>query len=197
MNVEGVIVRVGDLGPVDFDEARAGLNEPAGQKQALAKRVLAIAFAHGRRFFGQVEGVAGSAGNDQAQRFAVILIQIVLGGGLFQVRHAGGDQVAELGAALQPHTRYFRSQLEVVHRDMVHLVHVHIVAGRVEVVGIVGSAQESRRAGLADHVAFLQRPRKHDERQHRHDGWLPVPRRQPRYGREVGLRPEPVGGRRA
>ena len=34
------------FGQIDFDDARAGLDQPAGQQQALAERVAAVALAH-------------------------------------------------------------------------------------------------------------------------------------------------------
>ena len=51
---------------------------------------------------------------------------------------------------------------------MVHLGHVHVVAVGVKRVGVVSLAQKAGRASLADHVAFLQWPRQHHKRQHRH-----------------------------
>ena len=68
--------------------------------------------------------------------------------------------------------RHLGPQIQVVDLDVVHLGHVHVVAGRIQVVGIVGPAQEAGRAALAHHVALLQRPRQHHERQHRHGGRL-------------------------
>ena len=71
-------------------------------------------------------------------------------------------------AAFQPGRRHLGPQLQVVDLDAVHLGHVHVVAGRVEVVRVVGPAEEAGGAALADDVALLQRPRHHHERQHRH-----------------------------
>ena len=53
----------------------------------------------------EVERVAGPAGDDQAQGPVVVLVEVVLGDGLVDRRHAGVDRVAELGAALEPRRR--------------------------------------------------------------------------------------------
>ncbi len=156
MHVPGVVVGVGDLRPVDLDEARAGLDQPAGQQTALAEGVHAVLLAQLLRLLVQVEGVARPAGDDQAQRLAIVVVEAVFLGRLLDVRHPLVDEVAELAAALQTHRRHFLPQLEVVGRDAVHLVHVHVVAGRVERVRVVGPAEEAGRAALADDVALLQ-----------------------------------------
>src|SRR5439155_7280816 len=39
VNVPGVIVAIGDLGPDDFDDARSRFDQAASQQAALAKRV--------------------------------------------------------------------------------------------------------------------------------------------------------------
>ena len=62
--------------------------------------------------------------------------------------------------------------LEVVDLDVVHLGHVHVVAIGIERVRIEALAEEAGRAAFADDVALLQRPRQHDERQHRLGGRL-------------------------
>src|SRR5262249_35427415 len=45
VDVQAVIVGVGALRPDHLDEARAGLDKPAGQQAALAERVLAVTLA--------------------------------------------------------------------------------------------------------------------------------------------------------
>jgi len=71
--------------------------------------------------------------------------------------------------AATPETRglHFRPKLEIVDRDAVHLVHIHVIAGREQVVRVVGPAQKARGAPLVDDVALLQRTRHHHERQRR------------------------------
>src|SRR5262249_39754934 len=76
VDVPAVVVAVGDLGPVDLDEARAGLDEAAGQQAALAEGGAAVAVARLGLLLAQVEGVAGAPGDDQAQGPAVILVEV-------------------------------------------------------------------------------------------------------------------------
>ena len=165
--VPGMVVGVGDFGPDDFDDAGAGFDQPAGQQATLAECVAAIAVAHLFRFLGEVERFAGAAGNNQVQRALVIIVEIVVLDGLVDFGHGLLDGVAQLGAALEPQGEHLRRQLEIVDPDMVHLVHVHVVALGIERVGIESLAEETGAAAFADDVGFLERTREHDERQHR------------------------------
>src|SRR5205814_2158944 len=45
MHIPGMIVGIGDLGPVDLHDAGAGLDKAAGQEEALAEGVFAVALA--------------------------------------------------------------------------------------------------------------------------------------------------------
>jgi len=75
---------------------------------------------------------------------------------LLDGRHLIVDGIAQLGAALEAQAEQVGAQLQVVDLDAVHLVHVQVVAVRVERVGIVGLAQEASAAAFADDVGFLQ-----------------------------------------
>ena len=163
-----MIVGVGDLRPVDLEETSPGLNETTGQQAALAERVATIPFAQCRRLLGEIEGIAGAAGNHQAQGLAVILVEIILLDRLLQSRHAAVDLVPQFGPPLQPVCGNFVAEAEVVDLDPVHLRHIHVVAGWIEIVRIIGPTEKPGGACLAHDVALLQGPRHHDKRQHRH-----------------------------
>jgi hypothetical protein len=77
--VPGVVVGVGDFGPDDFDDARAGFDEAAGEEAALAKGVAAVAVAEFFAFGGEVEGFAGAAGDDEVEGALVIFVEVVGG----------------------------------------------------------------------------------------------------------------------
>jgi len=186
MHVPGVVVRIGHLWPVNLDEAGPRLDEPAGQQHRLAEGVQAIAFARLLLLPAQVEGVAGASGDHQAQRLAVILVEIELGGRLLQLGHPLVDGVAQPGAPGQPLRRDLLAQLEVIDADALHLLHVHVVAGRVERVGVVGPAEETGRAALADDAAFLQRTWQHDKGQHGDRGRLELDDVRAKVGEVLG-----------
>ena len=165
--VPGMVVGVGDFGPDDFDDARAGLDQPAGQETALAKRIAAVTVAHLFGFLSQVERFAGAAGNDQIQSALVIIVEVVVLDGLVDVRHGFLDGIAQSGAALQAQGKHFRRQLEIIDIGSGPSCSYPCHRPREERVGIVGFAEEPGGAAFADHVGFLERARQHDERQHR------------------------------
>jgi hypothetical protein len=106
--VPGVVVGVGDLGPDDFDDARAGFDEAAGEEAALAKGVAAVAVAEFFGFAVEVEGFAGAAGDDEVEAALVVFVEVVGGfDRLLDVGHGGVDGVAQLGAALEAHGEDF------------------------------------------------------------------------------------------
>ena len=167
VDVPRVVVRVGHLGPVDLDHPRARFDQPTSQQAALAKRVLAIPLADFLLLRTQVERVAGTARKHQAQSLVVVLVQSVLLDGDFQVTQAGVDLVSQRRATLQAGQRHFLAKLQIVDVDLVHLGHVHVPTAGVQVVRIVGAAQEPRGPRLADHRTLLQRTRHHHVGQHR------------------------------
>ena len=69
-------------------------------------------------------------------------------------------------------TEHFRAHLKIVNLDAAHLVHVHVVAGGIERVGIERLAEESGCAAFADHVTLLQWTRQHHEGEHRFFLWF-------------------------
>ena len=172
MNIPRVIVRIGHLRPDHLDHACAGLHQAAGQQATLSKSVAAVQVTCGFRFLRQVEGISRAAGGDEVQRAIVIVVQLEIGHGLVDVRRGVVDGVTQAGAAAQAQLEHVGTHLQVVRLDVVHLVHVHVVPVRIQVVGVKRLAEESGGAALADHVAFLQRTRQHDERQHRLGRWL-------------------------
>ena len=148
--VPGVAVgiAVGDGGPVDLYEARAGLDQPPGQQQALAERVAAIAVAQGRRFLVQVERFLGPAGEDQVEGLLIILVEGVVADLAVDAFHALLDEVAQLGPVLEAIRRQVGPEGQVVDLDAG-------VGVLEEEVGIVGPAEEAGGAGLVDDVALL------------------------------------------
>ena len=66
----------------------------------------------------------------------------------------------QLEAILQTLRRHLLAQRQIFGADGLGGV-------LIKAVGIVGLAEKTGRAALADHAGFLQRPRQFDERQHR------------------------------
>jgi len=165
--VPGVVVGIGDFGPDHFDDARAGFDQAAGQQAALAEGIAAVFVASGVGFLREVEGVAGAAGRDEAQRALVVFIEVFFLDSFFNGWHLGVDHVAELGAALHADGEDVGPHLEVVDLDVVHLGHVHVVAVGKERVRVEALAEEAGGAAFADDVALLQRPWQHNEWEHR------------------------------
>ena len=64
------------------------------------------------------------------------------------------------------------SKLQVIDVDLCHFVHVHVAAGRKQIIGIVSTTQEPSGSSLVHHVALLQGARHHDEGQHWNLGWF-------------------------
>ena len=58
--VPGMIVRVGDLGPNNFDDACAGFDEASSQQTTLAKGIATIAVTHLFSFLGEIESFASA-----------------------------------------------------------------------------------------------------------------------------------------
>ena len=65
MNVPGVVVAVGHLGPDDFHHAGAGFHQAPGQQTALAEGIVAVQFLGLGFFLFQVKRVAGAAAHNQ------------------------------------------------------------------------------------------------------------------------------------
>ena len=133
----------------------------------MAEGVHAVLLAQLLLFLAEIESVAGAAGDDQIERLGVVLVQLVFRGGFLQGGHAVVDGLAKFAAALHARGSDLGTHLQVVDFDARHLVHVHVVAGREEIVRIVAAAQEACGAAFADNVALLQRPRHHHEWQRR------------------------------
>ncbi len=167
VDIPGVVVAVGDFRPDHFDDARAGFDQAAGEEAALAERVAAVAVANFVGLIAERERFAGLAGRDEAEGRVVVFVEVVLGDGLVDFGHALVDHVAEAGAAIEPRFAHFGPQREVIDLDAVELVHVHVVARGEQVVRVVRAAEKAGGARLVDDIALLQRPRQHDERQHR------------------------------
>ena len=165
--VPGVVVGVGDLGPDDLDDARAGFDEAAGEEEALAKGVAAVAVAEFFALGGEVEGCAGAAGDDEVEGALIIFVEVVVRGRFLDVGHGGFDGLAEFGAAFEAQREDLLRELEVLGFEAIHFRHVEVVAFGVEGVGVEGFAEEAGGAALADDVGFLERAREHDEREHR------------------------------
>ena len=164
--VPGVVVGVGVLGPDDFDDFRAGLDEAAGEEAALAEGVAAVVVADFFRFVAEGEGVTGAAGDDELEGAGVVLVEVVALHGLVDGGHLGVDGVAEFGAAAESGGEDVGAELEVVDFDVRHFFHVHVITGWVERVGIEGLAEEAGGAAFADHVALLEGAGEHDEGEH-------------------------------
>ena len=166
MDIPGMIVTVGDLGPDNLNDARAGFHQPAGEQAALAKGVPAIEFAGLVIFLADIKGIAGAAADDEVQGLIVIFVQVKLGDGFVQFGRSLVNGVAQACAATQALAENLGAHLKVIDLDLVHLAHVHVATGRVQVIRIVGLAEEAGSATLSDDIAFLQRARQHDEREH-------------------------------
>ncbi len=81
--------------------------------------------------------------------------------------HSVQHAASQVRPATQPGREHVVRQLEIVHLQTRHLLHVHIVAGRVQRIGVERFPQEPGGPALAHHVALLKRPREHHEGQHR------------------------------
>ena len=167
MVVPGVVVGVGDLRPHHLDDARAGLDEPPGEEEALPEGVAAVAVADFDRLLVEREGLPGPPGDHEVQRPLVVFIELVVGDRLVDLRHRLVDERPQPGPALEPLGENVGAELEIVDADPAHLLHVHVIAVGEERVGVEVAAEEPGRSPLADDVALLERPRQHHERQHR------------------------------
>src|SRR5205814_6472787 len=96
-----MVVRIGDLRPIDLHKTGARSDQRAGQEATLSEGSSAIAIPQRRRFLGKVEGIASPARDYQAECLAVIFIQVVLLDRLLQGRHAAVDLLAQPGPPLQ------------------------------------------------------------------------------------------------
>src|SRR5437667_1060388 len=72
MVVPGMVVRVGDLGPDDFDDAGAGLDQTPREEAALAKSVSSVTVANFVWFLREIKSGARAAGNNQVQRALIV-----------------------------------------------------------------------------------------------------------------------------
>ena len=159
-------VRVGDLGPVDLYETRPGLHEAASEKAALAEGGTPVAITDGGLLLLEIEGRTRAAGDHEAQGLLRILIEIKMLNRLREGWHAAIDEVEQALAPRHPQAAELRAKGQVAGVDLVHLRVVEVIARGIEIERIVGTAEETRGACLADHAAFLQRPRHHNEGQH-------------------------------
>ena len=87
---------------VDGDEGHADLGEAAGEEEALAKGVAAIAVAEFFAFGGEVESGAGAAGDDEVEGALVILVEVVGSRGLLDVVAGAGVGRSDRGASEVP-----------------------------------------------------------------------------------------------
>ncbi len=122
------------LGQLTSTTPRSRLDQAAGQQARLAERVAAVTVAHLRLFGVEVEGIPRPAGEDQAERFVVVGVERVALHGPVEFAEAGVDRVAEPGPPFEPRLRHVLAQEQIVDVDPIHLVHVEIVAGRIEVI---------------------------------------------------------------
>ena len=166
MDIPGVVIGVGNLGPDHFNYSRTGFYQSASQQAALTKSVASITIPHLFRFPVDGESITGSTGNDQVERLLVILIELVIGGCFFDLRHSLVDQVSQPCTTSDSTGVDMRLQFEIINADLVHFLHIHIATRRIEIVRIKCASQESRGATLANDVAFLQRSWQHDKGKH-------------------------------
>ena len=116
--------------------------------------------------------VASAARYDQVEGLLVVIIQVELLYCLLKSRHLILNRLTKLGSSTQTRGEDLRAELEIFHVDPVHLVHLHVIPRRIQVIGIVGLPEKSGGAPLSYHIAFLQRSRQHDKRKHRFIRWL-------------------------
>jgi len=153
-----VVVGIRDLRPVDSTNRVPASISRRPSRQHWAERVLAVAGAGRVGFLAQVEGVAGPGRNHQPQRLAVVVVDVVLGNGFFQIRHPLGDGVAQVRPPLQPLGRNLLPQLQVFDRDASILFRSMSSPAGYSWVRVVGPAKEASGAALAHDVRLLQRP---------------------------------------
>ncbi len=166
MMIPRVFVGVGDFGPDDLNDPRAGFDEAAGEEAALAERVASIAIPHCIGFLVKVEGIPRATGNDEVQGFLIVVVEVELFDGFLDFRHRLFDGAAEVRAALETEAEDFGREFEIFDLDSVHFTHVEIIARRVKGVGIERFSEKACSAAFSHDIGLLERAGEHDEREH-------------------------------
>jgi len=166
VRIPRVVVGVGDFRPDDFDHAGASFHQAAREKAAVTEGVLAVGFAGFVTFLFKGKSFARPTTDDEIEGSLVIFIERVFFDRFVDDGHLGIDCAAQGGAPFEPQRKDVGTQLEVVDFDAGHFRHVHVIASRIEGVGIVGFSEETGATTFADDIALLKRAREHHEGKH-------------------------------
>ena len=164
--IPGMRVGICNFRPDDLHHTGPSFHQTAREQATLAEGVASVIIPHFLGFLRQIKRLSRTARHDEIQRALIVIIQIVTLHGLLYFRHRGFDHGAQFGAALQTQGENLRGKFEVVHGKTLQLVHVEVVAGRVECVRVERLAKETGAAPFAHHIAFLERTREHHEGEH-------------------------------
>ena len=114
----------------------------------------------------EIKRLARLAGDDQVDRFRVVIVELIILHSLVDLWHRIVDGISDPRASLQPMGKDAGSHREVIDLDLVHLGHVQIIPGWKQIVGIIGLSEEPCRAPFTHHIALLKWSRQHHKGKH-------------------------------
>ncbi len=106
-------------------------------------------------FLVQIKRITCLATQDQAQSLVIIFVQAVLADRLIDIWHFMLIKSRNWHDVPKRELEISGRSLQVVDFDLVDLAHVHVIAGRIDRVWIIGTSEEARCATFANDVALF------------------------------------------